>query len=277
MVSYNTINKLTLFFHTILYLKPIQIVGRIWFKYYRPIIDRSSAPAQRSNNGQWQPPCTYAISQHKPLLFTFLNETHAVKSASDWNQPSRPKLWLYNLHYFADLNAEDASSRHHWHCQMIDRWIAENPPVAGNAWEPYPLSLRIVNWVKWGLQGNELKTFWQDSLALQARYLYQRIEWHLLGNHLLANAKALIFAGSYFSGPEAERWLTKAHTILQRQLTEQILADGGHFERSPMYHSLILEDLLDLLNLSRTYPHKPIVSLDIIQAMRHWLQKLDSP
>ena len=30
---------------------------------------------------------------------------------------------------------------------------------------------------------------------------------------------------------------------------EQILADGGHFERSPMYHSIIVEDYLDVLNL----------------------------
>ena len=30
-----------------------------------------------------------------------------------------------------------------------------------------------------------------DSLAVQARWLVHRLEWHLLGNHLLANAKAL--------------------------------------------------------------------------------------
>jgi len=36
--------------------------------------------------------------------------------------------------------------------RLIQRWIEENPPVAGNGWESYPLSLRIVNWVKWGLQ-----------------------------------------------------------------------------------------------------------------------------
>ena len=37
--------------------------------------------------------------------------------------------------------------------------------------------------------------------------------------------------------------------MLERELDEQILADGGHFERSPMYHSMILEDCLDLLNV----------------------------
>ena len=33
---------------------------------------------------------------------------------------------------------------------------------------------------------------------------------------------------------------------------EQILKDGGHFERSPMYHSIVLEDILDLVNVIRT-------------------------
>lgn len=280
MLSYNTINKLALFFHTILYLKPIQIIARIWFKYYHPVINHNLPLAKRQNNDQWKPPCSYAITQHKLFSFTFLNETHTIESETDWNHSNWQKLWLYNLHYFADLNAIDASARFHWHQQMIERWIADNPPATGNGWESYPLSLRIVNWVKWSLQGNELPQAWKDSLALQARYLYQRIEWHLLGNHLLANAKALIFAGCYFSGEEAERWLTKGYSILNKQLPEQILADGGHFERSPMYHSLILEDLLDLLNLSRTYPdcrqtQQNIINYqNIIQRMRYWLQAM---
>jgi uncharacterized heparinase superfamily protein len=30
---------------------------------------------------------------------------------------------------------------------------------------------------------------------------------------------------------------------------EQVLSDGGHYERSPMYHAVVLEQLLDVLNL----------------------------
>ncbi len=40
--------------------------------------------------------------------------------------------------------------------------------------------------------------------------------------------------------------------MLERELPEQILADGGQFERSPMYHALALEDVLDLLNAIAT-------------------------
>ena len=52
---------------------------------------------------------------------------------------------------------------------------------------------------------------------------------------------------------EPELWLSKGLNIIKNELSEQILDDGGHFERSPMYHALLLEDLLDLTNLSYVY------------------------
>jgi uncharacterized heparinase superfamily protein len=183
-----------------------------------------------------------------------LNEAGDIAGPAAWNDPSREKLWLYNLHYFDDLNAERASERCDWHSALIDRWVKENPPRHGIGWEPYPTSLRIVNWIKWGLAGNALTDAVSASLAIQARWLMKRLEWHLLGNHLFANAKALVFAGCFFQGPEAESWLARGLKILERELPEQILADGGQFERSPMYHALALEDVLDLNNVFRAFP-----------------------
>ena len=81
--------------------------------------------------------------------------------------------------------------------------------------------------------------------------LKEKIEWHLLGNHLFVNAKALIFAGCFFEGNEADNWLEAGAEILLAELPEQILPDGGQFELSPMYHALALEDVLDLLNILR--------------------------
>ena len=59
--------------------------------------------------------------------------------------------------------------------------------------------------------------------------------------------------GLYFSSDEAETWLAEGLAILERELPEQVLADGGHFERSPMYHGIILEDLLDMIHLAGCY------------------------
>ena len=189
-----------------------------------------------------------------PTIFRFLNVEHSILRAADWNSPQFPKLWLYNLHYFDDLNAEGAASRARWHRDLITRWIAENPPGQGNGWEPYPLSLRIINWIKWAKLGNALDEVAHHSLAIQARFLTQRLERHLLGNHLFANAKALVFAGCYFETDEADGWLRLGMGILNREIPEQILEDGGQFERSTMYHALTYEDMLDLINLAYGYP-----------------------
>ena len=86
------------------------------------------------------------------------------------------------------------------------------------------------------------------------RYLSRKLEFHLLGNHLWANLKALLFAGAYFTGKESEGWHRRAVRLFERELREQILQDGGHFERSPMYHSILLADLLDLIQLSAMHP-----------------------
>ena len=76
--------------------------------------------------------------------------------------------------------------------------MEENPPAWEPGWEPYPTSLRIVNWIKWDLGGNGLSRETEHSLAIQARWLGKNLETYLLGNHLFANAKALVFAGAFF-------------------------------------------------------------------------------
>jgi len=209
--------------------------------------------------------------------FAFLNETRSVATKVAWNDPVVDKLWLYNLHYFDDLNSEGADERHEWHARLIERWIDENPPGYGNGWEPYPSSLRIVNWIKYALGGGTLSSRAIASLAVQVRFLCERLEFHLLGNHLFANAKALVFAGAFFAQEEAEAWLAKGLTILRHQLPEQILSDGAHFERSPMYHAIILEDLLDVKNVGNAYGLDTIIKAETISKMQGWLAAMCHP
>jgi len=165
------------------------------------------------------------------------------------------KLWLYNLHYFDYINQENIDND--VALDLMHDWINQNLVGAGNGWEPYTLSLRIVNWIKFishtNLQGSQLPQIY-ESLFLQVRFLFRRLEYHLLGNHLFKNGVALMFAGNYFKGEEAECWLKKGVQIITEQVKEQVLDDGGHFERSPMYHVLILEDILDCLNLGQLAP-----------------------
>jgi uncharacterized heparinase superfamily protein len=218
------------------------------------------------------------VSLIAPETFRFLAVERTCAAAAGWRAPGAERLWIYNLHYFDDLNAHGAAQRHHWHEGLLRRWVAENPPAAGPGWEPYPLSRRIVNWVKWALGGNCLPPACDGSLAVQARWLMRRLEFHILGNHLLANGKALIHAGLYFEGVEADRWYARGSDIVARQLREQVLDDGGHFERSTMYHAIVLEDLLDLVNLLAAYGRDPPAEwLGAVARMRKWLGMMRHP
>lgn len=272
-------------FHTVRYLRPVQIFGRIWFRLYRPKVQLNPPPPVRTRSANWVTPAQRQSSLLSPWVFRFLNEEHALNDIGDWDNPAIEKLWRYNLHYFDDLNAVEADFRQDWHRQLLDRWVRENPPSQGTGWEPYPTSLRIINWIKWGMRGHELSPQCLHSLAVQVRWLRRRLEIHLLGNHLFQNAKALVFAGLYFEGIEAQQWLEKGLSILGKEVPEQILKDGGQFERSTMYHALALEDMLDIVNLLSAFPN--VIQrkwhtlseemLDLVDRMRHWLNVMCHP
>jgi uncharacterized heparinase superfamily protein len=173
----------------------------------------------------------------------------------DWVSGNMPKLWRYNLHYFDYVldpghSMEEIST-------IISDWIAKNPPGTADAWEPYTVSLRMVNWVKLFLNigfPDDSGQAWLDSLYIHALWLERNIEHHILANHYLKNGVALFFAGTFFEGDDAQRWFEKGLRIIREQATEQILPDGGHFERSPMYHCIVVEDYLDILNVAIQNP-----------------------
>jgi uncharacterized heparinase superfamily protein len=215
-----------------------------------------------------------------PGAFRLLNEERPL----DWRDPGADRLWLYHLHYFDDLNSMGGEERRDLHEALIEDWVVKNPPGEGVGWEPYPLSRRVVNWIKWLLRDmRRASPFMIQSLAVQARFLALAVEYRVLGNHLLANAKALIFCGSFFAGAEADRLRHQGARLLTAELREQILEDGGHFERSPMYHVLALEDLLDVINLNRVYggllwsDSRGGDIPEIVERMRGWLRVMTHP
>src|SRR5690606_8115464 len=140
------------YWHTLRWLRPVQLYGRVWFRLYRPRPDLRPAPPLREATDRWMA-FPRAPSMTGPDAFRFLSMERRLVAPADWNRSDWPKLWLYNAHYFDDLVADGAEARQDWHRGLIARWIAENPAGQGNGWEPYPASLRIVNWLKWLLAG----------------------------------------------------------------------------------------------------------------------------
>lgn len=277
--------QLLRYWHTVRHLRWRQFVYRLKYALTRsapqivgvqPV--RTWATAAASSWPAWMPACL-----RNDGTLVFLNEPGLPHAEDPWNDPARSKLWLYNLHYFDDVSAIGAKSRRADHVQWVRRWIAQNRPGQGNGWESYPTSLRIVNWIKWWSSGTEaIPLDWCASLADQVQALHQRLEWHILGNHLFANAKALVFAGAWFQGERAERWLADGLAILEREIPEQFLADGAHFELSPMYHATMSWDLCDLLLLARK-TGLPVLAdcvprwSRVLERAMRWLQAMTHP
>jgi uncharacterized heparinase superfamily protein len=240
---------------TIRYLQWSQIVGQVQHRLARRrgIAAKRPAPpvSLRGVVRRWQNGVQKYAKLSGESEFRCLNKTYAFPAASDWDRSDQLFLWKYNLHYFDFLNS--GGSRQHviWARNLVERWIEEH--VRGIGWDPYPTSLRLVNWVRHHLEEVPLPPSAIESLASQAAVLARSIEHHLGANHLFTNAKALVFAGYFFTGRDAEKWRVKGMQILRRELSRQFLADGGHYERSPMYQAILVEDLLDLVNLFQTY------------------------
>ena len=225
----------------------------------------------RKKESSWEDPLLKSKTMYDNNLFYFHNQKGELIKASDWSNSSKSKLWLYHLHYLDDLNSEGWFNRVKWHEQLLDKWIEDNSFGESIGWDSYPISIRVVNIIKWSLNGNVLKKKWEKSIFIQAIFLKNNLEYDLLGNHLLANAKCLIFCGAYFT-QNSKSFLQIGIEIFKKQLAEQILEDGGHFERSPMYHGIVTEDVLDIINLTQTYPS--IFDKEFKRQLKYKVQKM---
>lgn len=192
--------------------------------------------------------------------FTFVGRTVEM-AEPEWTRRPVSHLWSYHLHYFAwgvdlawawRLTGEERYAERFR--ALAEGWMAACPPGTGDGWEPYPVSVRIESWARALLLfGDGLDRAFRDallaSLRAQAGWLERRLELQVLANHLQKNLTALVTAGLLFRGEAAARWRARGAARLWRELAEQVLDDGGHYERSPMYHLLAAADFLETVGL----------------------------
>lgn len=239
---------------------PRQIARRAWLKVRRAAEARLRPPLEVAGLTRVErpplplfPPRTgLARRTDAGWAFRFLGREVRTDGGIDWRAPgpgAGDQLWRMNLHYMEYLEeAEDADL-----AAAIERWIEANPPYApgstGDAWNAYALSLRTLVWMQ-QLARRDLPAAValtaERSLAAQLLYLERHLETDVGGNHLIKNAKALLWASAFFAGPAAARWRETGLALLERELPRQILADGMHFERSPSYHCQVFADLLEI-------------------------------
>lgn len=203
-------------------------------------------------------------------------------SGVDWSYAAAGSLWTYQLHNFDHLRGEGLSRE--FRTEVLMSWIRNHR--SGVGWDPHPTSLRLLSWGKLLLSPGSLLLDDQkalpiyESMAQQADCLKLNLEVRLQTNHLFSNLVGLVFAGLLFSGERADFWL-KYDEDLIKEMRKQFNSDGGHEERSPMYHCLLVENLLDVLNLARVRPERASARLvknleetiaRSLSALKVWLQ-----
>ncbi|MDA7566603.1 heparinase II/III family protein [Flavobacteriaceae bacterium] len=238
-------SRIKLLVNTVKYLKFEQIAYRVLYTLQRNFVKKKySYEIKKSIEPlKWSTTIEKQVSYLENLEFRFLNITHKFEDNIDWNYNKYGKLWTYNLNYFDFLNQSTIDK--HKALLLIKDYVNKTDELKDGL-EPYPISLRGINWVKYlskeNIQDEEINT----SLYNQYLRLFDNLEFHILGNHLLENGFSLLFGAYYFRN---NIFYSKAIKILEKELKEQILKDGAHFELSPMYHMIILERLLDCIYL----------------------------
>jgi uncharacterized heparinase superfamily protein len=183
-------------------------------------------------------------------------EVHFV-GGIDWRHADEGPLWAYHLHQFDWARSPDLAPR--VRAELLLDWIERHRRGVG--WQPAPISLRALSWLKLLLAPGALVLSPDEharvraSFAAQLDTLSSHLEVRLLANHYFSNLLALVAGGLAFAGPAADRWLRHSRAF-RRELDEQVLPDGAHAERSPMYHALLLENVLDVLNLAHAAPRR---------------------
>jgi uncharacterized heparinase superfamily protein len=205
--------------------------------------------------------------------FTHLNQTVALSHRDpDWlhGGDSAGRLWSITLHYHAwvyDL-AQAAAAGHPRALSVLQRYLEHwwstcrlrQIGPANLIWNSFSIATRLTWWIRAQLRlqqaqvplPSEFLTRWRQSLSRQAGYLAHHLEWDLRANHLLRDAVGLAWAGRFLTGRTPQKWLRAATELAESQAIEQVLPDGGHFERSPMYHIHVLEDFLQLALLLKS-------------------------
>jgi len=182
----------------------------------------------------------------------------SVRWEGDWHMAGPSPLWRYHLHYHEHLADAAWVSLRDGDAAMARRvvnelrqWSQAWKSGGTPAWDGYPVAVRLVSWLRILAWAGELidspdREFIREGIAAHAAHLRSSLEWHIDGNHLLRDTWALALGASVLDGQWAEKLRRDSIALFESTLAEQVLADGWHEERTPMYHARALRDALEV-------------------------------
>jgi len=149
------------------------------------------------------------------------------------------------------------------------------PGVFRDVWHPYAASHRLINLLcglalyraAGGAGDAQAEAAILNHAKICAAFVLRNLERDLQYNHLFKNFVALAAFRAALAGPCEQ--LDFLDGEIARSLRQQILPDGGHAERSPMYHALCLIDLRVLAAAGVATENEAAAALHALGATMH--------
>ena len=188
--------------------------------------------------------------------FTFAGQT--IRSPTPlWAPIGASPAWLAELHGFGwlrHLRAYGGDNGRRAARDLVKRWIEENGRWSPLPWRPDVIGQRLASWLGqhdfYGASADaDFRSLLLVNAGRQAHHLAGSLPGGLSGSDLVVAVRGLIYAG--LALPKGEAWLKRGLALLERELARQILPDGGHVERSPSVHLMLLRLFVDLRSVLR--------------------------
>jgi len=243
-------NKIKRILNTLMHLKFIQVYYQLYYRFlgktkYQPYTKGVEITDKKITSLDFRFNYLKTKVENEEIIFNFLNLSKKYSlNTIDWNESEFGKLWTYHLNYFEYLyECDDILS-----AKLIDEYIKQGP-ILVDGLEPYPTSLRIMNWIKYVLKGKSASVDMLRFLRSDVERLNTRLEFHIQANHLLENACAMYIASIFFKD---KPYHIRARKLLIREVKEQFFKGCVHYEGSVMYHTVIVDRLIDVYTIAKS-------------------------
>lgn len=290
--------KLGLYWRTVEHVPTEQLVQRLRLRVQQKILSAIGEPlnhlwGHEVLNVEWPTgfvPIDGAVATTENTLgglseglFELAGERIRLGPTWEWEGLHLPRLARWHLHYWEWAwtlwQHEDRDASTIAFLQLWRSWTDHTVIGKGDAWFTYPASLRawvFVNLFNPLVDGSPFEEEFLRALRFHERFIRLNLERDLGGNHLIKNYKALIGLAVFFGEAGS---LPPLMAGLKEQAGRQLLADGGHIERSASYHTQVLGDFVDikeLLSVSESAADWTWMQQEI-DRMCGWLSRITGP
>ena len=176
---------------------------------------------------------------------------HMVRVADFPWSAAAPDAWRIALHRFdwlSDLQAVGDRTARERAQALVANWIATQSKWRPLPWRPDILAARIANWLSQTefLVGNSYEAEYAilESVARQGKHLRRSAPLARQGSERFAIARGLAMLSICLPGERLK--LNRALDYLKREISAQVLGDGGLIERSPTQLFAVLKEMVAL-------------------------------